>query len=252
MTSEIPPVSWKSAQEKRQHLSGSRQVQESDLGEPVAIFRNWRERFKDKPGFATVADTEDGDDPQGASATSSDDDGSQDEHQQQIVEHLESSGLNVDALKSALAKNLTSSNGLPAGLDESTLLEYVMQMMTNGNKTEGLLGQLTDELFEGADESNVEDIQEWVSKQKGESGGEKVGSSGERAIANPSGPADSHTQPKSNLEQEKSIEAVSVRKGGVNSRTGKRKTTEMDCGASLKPQAKRREIAHTRKDAKVL
>lgn len=250
--SEIPPVSWKSAKEKRPHISESRQVQKSNLGNPITICKDWRERFKDKPGFITAANAEAGDSPPGVSATSSDDVGSQDEHQQQVVETLGTSNLNVDALKSALTKNLASSDGLPAGLDESTLLEYMMQMVTNGDKTEGLLGQLTDELFEGADDSNVEDIQEWVSRQKGDSDGENVESSREGTTQYPNWNAGPHKQPESKYEQDKPIEAVPVGKGVVDNRMGKRKTTEMDCGVSLKPQAKRRNITHTRKGAKVL
>ena len=252
MISETLPVSWKSAKEKYQHNGGSRQVQESNLGEPISICKDWRERFKDNPGFITAADTGIGDGLPGASVTSSDGDGSQDKHEQQMIEPLETSDLNVDALKSAFAKNLAASEGLPAGLDESTLLEYMMQMMTNGDKTEGLLGQLTDELFDGADGSNVDDIQEWVSRQKGESTGENDEPSGDGTVQKPNWRDDSHKQSESNSKQENSIEAVSAGKGGMNNRIGKRKTTERDCGASVKPQAKRREVRHTRKDARVL
>ena len=249
---EIPPVTWRSSKEKQWGVNVPKKVIEHNFGEPVTIFKDWRERFKDDSGLVTASlGQADGSVSEG-SDINSDDDGSQSEHRHQKPERSASNALNIDALKAVITANLASLNGLPAGLDESTLLEYAMQMMTDGGKAEDLLGQLTDELFKDADDSNVEDIQEWVSKRKGATKPETVGSSDEAMVSEPGQRVGSPRQSESNDNLEKPTGSFLTEKVSAANRARKRKTTDTECGASLKPQAKRREMAHTRKNAKVL
>ena len=244
----VPPVTWRSSKEKRRDINTDRQVSEKDLGAPIAIFKDWRERFGDASGFVATTNGHADDIISEVSDATSDDDGSPSEHQHKAIH----SHLHVDALKSAIAANLASSDGLPAGLDESTLLEYAMQMMANNGSAEDLLGQLTDEILEDADESNVEDIQEWVLKRKGETKPKSICSPDEAGNLQTDRHIRVPRQLKSSGSPVKPTDTTSAKRMSDCNRARKRKTTDTDCGASLKPQAKRREMSHVRKDAKVL
>ena len=267
---EIPPVTWLSVEEKQRIGSERHPRTKGTKCEPVTILKDWRERFKDSPGFATRSKADEADEAiQGPEiedygsvrAAEDEDDASQDGDE---------NGLSVDALKSAILKNLGALDGLPAGLDETTLLEYVTRMMKGDGKADALLGKLTDEIFEEADDSDVEDIQNWASKRKGTVNEQKSAAAGAEKQESASNSNNNSVNGDSEHRKEYTVNGTSSNKvgpaaaaatpvavaaaatAGSQSHTRKRKTTEKDCSASVKSQGTDREMLQGAKKAKVV
>lgn len=190
------PVVWQSRKERiQQEFQGAKTLTEEPAS--FALLGDWRTRFgpdmKEAKGKNAVMEPEEASDAaneilkavENATKaedadfeTEDDEPASAQEEGDGLESLLSSSGLDPQALMRALQENLAASGAAPAGLDQATLMKYLLQMVSGEGEADDIAGQLAEDLFENADEEDPEgkNIAEWAAKQKGkpENGDEKV------------------------------------------------------------------------------
>lgn len=171
--SPTPTVLWRS-RKSREKEDNVRVGSLNETEEPYALLKDWRERLGGTPRPTSYEPIEPEDVPapeerksgkarRGAKAgpLSPSSDASDDE----LEGLVSASGLNSEALKTALQKRLAEAGGPLEGFDQSLLLKYVMRMMTNEEASDDIAGELAEDMLNRPDDDPLAaGISSWLSQ----------------------------------------------------------------------------------------
>ncbi|EKG15112.1 hypothetical protein MPH_07709 [Macrophomina phaseolina MS6] len=269
---QLSPVRWQSRKERtQQDFREARALSEEPAS--FALLQDWRTRFgstvKDAKGKMAKVEAAENQDAGNqimkamekamkAEEEEEEAEGDGPLPAQSEVDGLESllasSGLDPQALMRALEENLASLGAVPADLDRSTLMEYVLRMFSGEGEADDIAGQLAEDMFERAEEDDPEgkQIAEWAAKQKGkpesgdqqESADGKVEASGpkrkNRAVLPPTPPAgQDETSGAETQEKRKASKEPAASTVADGSRSRKRKASEPAPDDEPPPRSKR-------------
>ena len=171
--SPTPTVLWRS-RKSREKEDNVRVGSLNETEEPYALLKDWRERLGGTPRPTSYEPIEPEDVPapeerksgkarRGAKAgpLSPSSDASDDE----LEGLVSASGLDSEALKTALQKRLAEAGGPLEGFDQSLLLKYVMRMMTNEEASDDIAGELAEDMLNRPDDDPLAaGISSWLSQ----------------------------------------------------------------------------------------
>ena len=171
--SPTPTVLWRS-RESREKEDNVRVGSLNETEEPYALLKDWRERLGGSPRPTSYEPIEPEDVPapeepksgkarRGAKAgpLSPSSDASDDE----LEGLISASGLDSEALKTALQKRLAEAGGPLEGFDQSLLLKYVMRMMTNEEASDDIAGELAEDMLNRPDDDPLAaGMSSWLSQ----------------------------------------------------------------------------------------
>ncbi|KAL9085911.1 MAG: hypothetical protein Q9165_007394 [Trypethelium subeluteriae] len=166
---ELPPtVVWVPWNERPGIVGYSREGKEIATSKPFALLADWRDRVGTfKPGAGSNGNVTELQVPdRGAEDEDAEEDVDQDDYGDNDVDgEDEDAGIDEEALQENLKKALGDKLAA-SGMDQSTLLQYAMRMLSGEGDSDDIAGQLANDLLGRATEGpEAEGISQWLGQQ---------------------------------------------------------------------------------------